>query len=144
LRPQYHLQTLDDLVAVAPQLILGGQQDFTDPQTGVFPPVAQGYGLHFKSVVTISEQLSFAAVQKGDIQINECYTTDPSIVTDNFVLLKDTKGLFPNYNPAPIVRDQLLNKAPVIATTLNALEPHLTTSVITGLIKQVTVDKISV
>jgi len=137
---QYNLKKMSDLSAVAGQLTLGGQQDFTDPQQGVFPPVATAYGLHFKKTVNISEQLGFGAVQKGDIQINECYTTDPAIVVNNFVLLQDDKNAFPLYNPAPIIRDSTLAKSPAIATFLNPLEMHLTTDSQTALIKQVAVD----
>jgi osmoprotectant transport system substrate-binding protein len=137
---QYNLTKMSDLVSVAGQLTLGGQQDFTDPQQGVFPPVATAYGLKFKKTVNITEQLSFGAVQKGDIQINECYTTDPAIVVNNFVLLQDDKSAFPLYNPAPIVRDSTLAKSSAIASTLNPLETHLTTESQTALIKQVAID----
>jgi osmoprotectant transport system substrate-binding protein len=137
---QYNLKKMSDLTPVAGQLTLGGQQDFTDPQQGVFPPVAAAYGLHFKNTVNISEQLSFGAVQKGDIQINECYTTDPAIVVNNFVLLQDDKSAFPLYNPAPIIRDSTLAKSSAIAATLNPLEMHLTTASQTALIKQVAID----
>ena len=137
---QYNLKKMSDLTPVAGQLTLGGQQDFTDPQQGVFPPVASAYGLHFKKTVNISEQLSFGAVQKGDIQINECYTTDPAIVVNNFVLLQDDKSAFPLYNPAPIIRDSTLAKSSAIAATLNPLEMHLTTASQTALIKQVAID----
>lgn len=137
---QYNLTKMSDLVPVAGQLALGGQQDFTDPQQGVFPPVATAYGLHFMKTVNITEPLGFGAVQKGDIQINECYTTDPAIVVNNFVLLQDDKSAFPLYNPAPIIRDSTLAKSSAIASTLNALESHLTTDSQTALIKQVAID----
>ena len=70
--------------------------------------------------------------------------TDPAIVTNNFVLLTDTKNAFPPYNPAPIIRDTVLSAHGDIATTLNGLESHLTTAKITQLIKQVSIDKKSV
>jgi glycine betaine/choline ABC-type transport system substrate-binding protein len=139
-----NIKTMSDLVPQASKLTLSGQQDFTDPQKGVFPPVEQAYGLHFKNVTNISEQLGFAAVQSGQVDINECYTTDPTIVVDSFVLLQDDKGAFPIYNPAPIVRDSVLNAHPDIATTLNPLETHLNTANITQMIKQVSIDKMSV
>jgi osmoprotectant transport system substrate-binding protein len=117
-------------------LRLGLQQD----AVSVYQPVDQAYGLKWKSTTYISEQLSFAAVTSGSIDINECYTTDPNIVVDNFVLLKDTKNVFPPYNPSPIVRDSTLAKSPAIQTTLDGLESHLTTASQTALIKKVSVD----
>lgn len=137
---RYNLKTLEDLAKVANQLTLAGQTDFTDPKNGVFPPVAQAYGITFKSTKTVDESLGFAAVTSGQVDVNECYTTDPHIVTNNFVLLQDSKSAFPAYNPSPLVRDPVLQKSPVIKDTLNALAPHLTTDKITKLIKQVTLD----
>lgn len=133
---KYHLATLADLVPVANQLTVAQQQDAAQ----ILAPVESAYGINFKSTTQISEPLSFAAVQHGDAQVNECYTTDPAIVVNNFVLLTDTKNAFPIYNPAPLVRDQLLTKSPAVATTLNPLETHLTTAKIVALIKKVSID----
>jgi osmoprotectant transport system permease protein len=121
-------------------LRLGLQQD----AVAVYKPVDTAYGLKWKSTTFISEQLSFTAVTSGSIDINECYTTDPSIVVDKFVLLTDTKNAFPPYNPAPIIRDSSLAKSSAIATALNGLESHLSTAEQTGLIKQVSVDHMDV
>jgi glycine betaine/choline ABC-type transport system substrate-binding protein len=134
---KYHLSSLDDLVAQSGKLVLATQDDGV---AAAEQPVEHGYNITFKSVVKISEQLSFGAVTKGDADLNVCYTTDPNIVTNNFVVLKDTKNVFPVYNPAPVVRDALLSKSAAIKTTLNPLASKLTTDEIVKLIKQVSVD----
>ena len=136
-----HLQTIDDLKPIADQLTLASQQDGID---AAVTPVENGYGIKFKNVVKISEQLGFDAVKKGDADLNVCYTTDPNIVTNNFAVLKDTKNVFPIYSPAPVVRDELLQKSPEIANILNALQSKLTTETMLGLIKQVSVGHKSV
>ncbi len=134
---KYNLTSLDDLVAQSGKLVLATQDDGV---AAAEQPVEKGYNITFKSVVKISEPLSFGAVTKGDADLNVCYTTDPSIVTNNFVVLKDTKNVFPVYNPAPVVRDSVLAKSPVIKTTLNALASKLTTDEIVKLIKLVSID----
>ncbi len=134
---KYHLSSLDDLVAQSGKLVLATQDDGV---AAAEQPVEKGYNVTFKSVVKITEQLSFGAVTKGDADLNVCYTTDPNIVTNNFVVLKDTKNVFPVYNPAPVVRDELLSKSPAIKATLNPLASKLTTDEIVKLIKQVSVD----
>lgn len=121
-------------------LRLGLQQD----AVSIYQPVDKAYGLTWKTTTFINESLSFEAVTKGSIDVNECYTTDPSIVQDSFVLLTDPKNAFPPYNPAPIVRDSTLAKSQDIATTLNGLESHLNTSEQTGLITKVSVNHQSV
>jgi osmoprotectant transport system permease protein len=125
---------------ISSTLKLGLQQD----AVSIYQPVDKAYGLKWKSTTFISESLSFAAVKSGDINVNECYTTDPSIVVDNFVLLQDTKNAFPPYNPSPIIRDSTLAKSSDIQTTLDALESHLTTASQTTLIKSVSLDHQSV
>ncbi|HET8524886.1 MAG TPA: glycine betaine ABC transporter substrate-binding protein [Thermomicrobiales bacterium] len=134
---KYQLTSLDDLAKVGGDLTIAAQQDGIE---AAVDPVEKGYGFTFKDVVQISEQLSFGAVEKGDVDLNVCYTTDPNIIVKDFVVLKDTKNVFPIYNPAPVVRDELLQKDPAIASILNQLQPHLTTDKMLDLIKQVSVD----
>jgi osmoprotectant transport system substrate-binding protein len=136
-----HLTSLDDVVPIADQLTLATQQDGME---AAVTPVQTAYNIKFKKVVQISEQLGFGAVEKGDADLNVCYTTDPNIIVKDFVVLKDTKNVFPIYNPAPVVRDELLQKAPGIADVLNPLQTKLTTDVMVGLIKQVSVDHTSI
>ncbi len=88
------------------------------------------YKFTFKKVVTYNEEgLTFPAVSSGAQDLNICYTTSAQIAKLNFVLLQDDKNAFPIYNPAPIVRDSVLQKSPQIATILNKLAPFLTTQV---------------
>jgi osmoprotectant transport system substrate-binding protein len=88
------------------------------------------YGFSFKKVVTYNEEgLTFPAVSSGAQDLNVCYTTSAQIAKLNFTLLQDDRNAFPIYNPAPIVRDSTLKKAPQIATALNKLAPFLTTQV---------------
>lgn len=134
---KYHLTSLSDLAPVASQLSLATPQDGIQAAE---MPVENGYNIHFKNVVQITEPLGFGAVSSGNADLNVCYTTDPAIVVNNFVVLKDPNNVFPIYNPAPIVRNSVLQKSSAIATTLNALEPKLTTSIMVGLIKQYAVD----
>jgi osmoprotectant transport system substrate-binding protein len=88
------------------------------------------YGFSFKKVVTYNEEgLTFPAVTSGAQDLNVCYTTSAQIAKLNFMLLQDDHNAFPIYNPAPIVRDATLQKAPQITTVLNKLAPFLTTQV---------------
>ena len=135
------LTSLDQLTTTGSNLTIASPQDGID---SAVTPVQTGYGFKFKSVTQISEPLGFSAVKQGSADLNVCYTTDPAIVVNNFVVLKDSKNVFPIYNPAPLVRDSVLQKSPAIATTLNALAPKLTTSAQVALIEQVAVEHKSV
>jgi osmoprotectant transport system substrate-binding protein len=134
---KFNLKSNADLAAQNGNLKIASQSDGVDAAVN---PVKSAYGVNFKEVVTLDEQLSFAAVNKGDVDLMVCYTTDPGIVTNNFVVLTDPKGVFPNYNPAPVVRNDLISKSSAVKDTLNPLAAKLTTADQVALIKQVSLD----
>jgi osmoprotectant transport system substrate-binding protein len=131
---KFNLKSNADLAAQSGNLKIASQSDGVDAAVN---PVKSAYNVTFKEVVTLDEQLSFAAVNKGDVDLMVCYTTDPGIVTNSFVVLTDPKGVFPNYNPAPVVRNDLLSKSSAVKDTLNPLATKLTTADQVALIKQV-------
>ncbi len=91
----------------------------------------------FKQTQTIDYALGFTAVSSGQAQFNVCYTTDGTVAQKNFIFLQDDKNGFPAFNPAPIVRNEVLAKYPDIPTILNPLAPKLTTDVSIQLQKEV-------
>ncbi len=140
---QLNVSKVSDLIPIAKNEIIATPPDGkSDPN--VLPGLATTYGITFKQEIVQDENVTFQTVQQGSADFNICYTTNGLISADNFVLLDDDKSLFPIYNPAPIVRDQLLKEVPGIAGVLNALAPKLTTAVITGLNAQVDVQNLSV
>lgn len=133
----HNITSISQLSSTASQLTIAIPPDGMQDKNAL-PSVESVYGFHFNAVNTFThEGDTFKAVINGQAQINMCYTTDPAITIDNFVLLTDDKNAFPFYNPAPIVRDATLNKAPQIASILNPLAPRLTTDVSVMLQRQV-------
>ncbi len=133
---------ISDLASKASTLTVATPPDGVQYGVGV---VKTTYGITFKKVVTYNEEgLTFPAVNTGTQDLNVCYTTSADIAKYKFVLLQDDKNAFPAYNPAPIVRDSVLQKSPQIATILNKLAPDLTTDVSQQLQSQVVNDGQSV
>lgn len=133
---------ISDLASKASTLTIATPPDGV--QYGV-DAVKTTYGFTFKKVVTYNEEgLTFPAVNTGTQDLNICYTTSADIAKYKFVLLQDDKNAFPIYNPAPIVRDSVLQKAPQIKDILNKLAPYLTTEVSQQLQSQVVNDGKSV
>jgi osmoprotectant transport system substrate-binding protein len=97
----------------------------------------------FKKTETVDYAVGFTAVANNRAQVNVCYTTDGTVTQQNFIFLMDDKHGFPEFNPAPIVRDAVLSKYPEIASILNPLAPKLTTDVSIMLQKQVADKKAS-
>ena len=70
------------------------------------------------------------------------YTTEgPLADKDKFTLLEDDKHVWPPYNLAPVVRDNILKANPDIADILNAISAKMDTESITALNAKVDVDK---
>jgi osmoprotectant transport system substrate-binding protein len=114
----------------------------TSPSDGVsfVDGLKSAYGLttkSFKQTKTVDYALGFQAVKSNQAQVTVCYTTDGSITQNGFVFLDDDKHGFPEFNPAPLVRNSVAQKYPDIAATLNPLAPDLTTDVSIQLQKQV-------
>ncbi len=106
-----------------------------------FDALKSTYGFstsNFKSVTKVAYAIGFAAVKSGSAQVTECYTTDGSVATQNFVFLTDDKHGFTEFHPAPIVRDYVLTADPGIAAALNPMAPLMTTAVNVMLQMQVT------
>jgi osmoprotectant transport system substrate-binding protein len=134
--------TLSQLAPKVSQLTLATQSD------GVtfFDDLKSTYGFDtstFKAEKKIDYSIGFAAVKSGAAQVTECYTTDGSVTTQNFIFLTDDKHGFPEFHPAPIVRDSVLQSDPGIANALNPLAQDLTTDVSISLQQQVTAKKAS-
>lgn len=137
-----NVTTISQLAPMVSQVTLASPSDgiaFIDGLKPVYGFSTQS----FKSVSKVDYAIGFSAVAHGQAQFNVCYTTDGTVKTQNFIFLTDDKNGFPQFNPAPIVRDSVLQKYPDIPKILNPLAPYLTTDVSIQLQQQVASDKTS-
>jgi len=133
---QLGITTLSQLAPKVSQLTLATQSD------GVtfFDDLKATYNFDttsFKALKKVDYAIGFAAVKSGAADLTECYTTDGSVTTQGFVFLTDDKHGFPEFHPAPIVRDSVLQSDPGIKAALNPLAQYLTTDVSIMLQQQV-------
>ena len=120
--------TISQLVPKVSTLVLASPSDGIDFVDGL--KTAYGFDTtSFKTTQKVDYSIGFQAVNSDAAQMAVCYTTDGSVTTQNFIFLQDDKNGFPQFHPAPIVRNDVLKKYPDIATILNPLAPKLTTEV---------------
>jgi osmoprotectant transport system substrate-binding protein len=140
---KYRLSKLSDLAALNNQLVLGGPPEC--PQRPFcLMGLTQTYGLQFKDFKALDAggPLTVAALEGNQIDVAVLFTTDAVIEAKGFVLLQDDKKLQLADNIAPVVRNELLNKAPAdFKTLVNGVSAKITTQEITGLNKKVGLDK---
>jgi osmoprotectant transport system substrate-binding protein len=138
-----NLKKLSDLVPVAPTMTLGGP-----PECPTRPFCALGlknvYGITFKDFKPLDTggPLTITALEGKQIDVGLLFTSDPSIVAKNFVLLEDDKHLQLADNIAPVVRNALLQKDDgTLKRLLNSISGKLTQAELNDMNKQVAVDK---
>jgi osmoprotectant transport system substrate-binding protein len=138
---KFKLAKLSDVQPVAGQMVFGGP-----PECPQRPFCLQGlmqtYGLNFKDFkpLDVGGPLTVAALDSGDIDIGELFTTDPNITLKNYVLLDDDKHLQLADNIAPVVRNQILTQGADLKTLANSVTSKLTTADLTDMNKQVGID----
>lgn len=120
------IKTLSDLAPKVKDLTLATQSDgvtFIDGLKTQYGFTTQS----FKAEKKVDYAIGFSAIKSGDVAVTECYTTDGSVTSGGNIFLTDDKHGFPEFHPAPIVRDSVLQSNPDIKDILNKLAPKLTT-----------------
>lgn len=128
--------TLADLSDAAPDLVIGGSPEFQTRHQGLVGLKSE-YGLEFKSFKALDAggPLTQAALKKNAVQAADLFTTDPTIIKEKFVVLKDPKNLFGFANVTPLVHKSDLSQEGVDA--LNAVSAKLDTKTLLDLDSQV-------
>ncbi len=122
---QYNLRTMSDLPGVASELIMIGPPEFDQREDGL-PGIMAVYGdFQLKAYLPVEKGLRYKGLVEGDAQIVVAFGTDGEISAYNLVVLEDDKGMFPPYQVAPVLRQEVLDANPEIKDLLNALTAKL-------------------
>lgn len=78
------------------------------------------YGLKF-DVKSLEPALRYQAINNGDVNVVDAYSTDSELAQYDLVILKDDKKLFPPYQGAPLMTEETLEKYPELEGILNKL-----------------------
>ncbi|MTH54756.1 ABC transporter permease subunit [Bacillus mangrovi] len=122
---QYDLKTMSDLKQVQQNMKAGFTLEFSDRQDG-YKGIQELYGIQFPNLKTMEPTLRYSAIEKGEVNLIDAYSTDSELAQYNLVTLEDDKGLFPPYQGAPLVREETLEEYPEIEETLNKLSGKIT------------------
>jgi osmoprotectant transport system substrate-binding protein len=127
--------------SIASQLTLGGPPECPN-RPFCIPGLKTTYGAEFKLFLPldVGGPLSLSAVKTGLVDVSVLFTSDPSIQVNDLVLLEDDKHLQKADNLVPVVRNDLLAKAPGLGDLINPFMAKLTQAALTDMNKQVTVD----
>ena len=138
---EYGITNISQLQENADKLRFCSQGEFDEREDGI-PGLTKLYGpFNWKSSKIYDNGLKFEVVEKDEADAAPAYTTEGRLTeTDKFVLLEDDKHMWPPYNLAPIVRNEVLEQYPEIADVLNKVSKALGTETVTELNAKVDID----
>lgn len=139
---KYGIKTISDLQANAAKLRFASQGEFDYREDGI-PALTKVYGeFNWLSSKVYDNALKYAVLDEDKADVAPAYTTEGQLVNkDKYTLLVDDKGVWPPYNLAPIVRDDVLDEHTELAELLIKISSTFTTDNITSLNAKVDVDK---
>ncbi|MFC1533519.1 glycine betaine ABC transporter substrate-binding protein [Thermodesulfobacteriota bacterium] len=110
------------------KLVIGVNAEFWERPDG-FKPLMKLYGftVPYDKVKKMDSGIVYKALKEKQVDVSMGFATDGRISAFGFVNLNDDKSYFPIYNPAPVIRSEVLNKYPEIRGILKPVAENLTT-----------------
>ncbi len=104
-----------------PELTGGFSYEFLKREDG-WEALAQRYGLSF-TPFGMEHGLAYEALESGQIDFTDAYTTDAKIEKFGLVILEDNLKFFPSYRAVPLLRKDLAQElAPLLAPLVNSID----------------------
>lgn len=116
--------TISDLAAHADELRVGVSHEFLNRKDG-WPGLSRRYSLEVASVRGMEHGLAYAAINHGEIDLIDAYSTDGKLLRYRLRVLEDDRGYFPHYHAAPVVRAETLRRHPELGPLLERLALRL-------------------
>lgn len=120
---EHNLETIEDLRDIGefvystyPDNVSGGQG---------YDAIVEAYDLPNMQLQTLNIGLNYQALDNGEIDAADVFTTDPQLLRSDLVVLKDTLNLFGFQNVVPCIRTDVLEQVggdvPEMLNTINSL-----------------------
>lgn len=103
-----------------PQLRAGFSLEFMNREDG-WPGIREYYGLSFAAVRGMEHGLAYTAIDSGEVDLIDAYSTDGKLLKYHLRVLQDDRRFFPPYQAAPLVREDTLRRLPELHQVLDML-----------------------
>ncbi len=103
-----------------PDIAIAFSHEFMNRPDGL-PGLKQHYSLVFGTVRGMEHGLVYKAIESGEVDLTDAYSTDGKLAEYQLAQLEDDKGFFPPYFAAPVVRKQFLQAHPEVEQVLRQL-----------------------
>lgn len=137
---QHHLAQVPDLKGVG-RFTLGAPPEFKTRFTGLVG-MKQVYGITNVNFKPLAIGLQYKALDAGQIQVANVFTTDGQLQRGSYTILKDPKNMFGFENVVPIFSKKVIDaEGPAFSETINAVSAKLTVPAMQQMNAAVDVDK---
>jgi osmoprotectant transport system permease protein len=116
---ELNVSKISDLVR-HPKLKFGFSEEFRNRQDG-WPGLKENYNLPHRFVRGLDHDIAYRALESGDIDVTDLYSTDAEIGYYELITLEDDAGYFPRYDGVVLYRLDDVSKNEGIATVIAAL-----------------------
>jgi osmoprotectant transport system permease protein len=111
------ITSLEDMIALAPQLTLGGDPEFFERPEWI--AVREAYGLRVGETRNFSPTFMYNALRSGEADAISAYTSDGRIAADKLVVLEDPREALPSYDAMLMMSPRIADNEDIAA----ALQP---------------------
>ncbi|WP_217971819.1 ABC transporter permease/substrate-binding protein [Staphylococcus xylosus] len=137
---KHNIKTIGDLNKVSDEIKPGFTLEFNDRDDG-YPAVKKAYDLDVGDVKTMEPKLRYQAIENGDINLIDAYSTDAELKQYDMIVLEDDKHVFPPYQGAPMFKTSYLKEHSEIKKPLNRLAGKISDEDMQAMNYDVTVKK---
>jgi osmoprotectant transport system substrate-binding protein len=119
---------------------LGGPPEFAT-RSQALPGLEKEYGIK-PTFRPVPIEASYNALENGQVQVQDVFTTDGQLLGGKFKVLQDPKHVFGFQNVAPVVKQSVLSQqGPEFEEAVNKVSKLLTIPAIQQMNKAVSVEK---
>lgn len=121
----YSLTTFSDLLTYSNPLIFGAEPDFFEREDG-YQLLVDKHGFNFKHSIDLDIGLKYQAIDEGQIDAMNVFTTDGQLSVANVVVLEDDLQIYPSYMAGLVARTEVLEQYLELKAVLTQLEDIFT------------------
>lgn len=134
------INTVSDLVKHSSAFEFGAEFDFFE-RPDAYQGLIKTYPLQFKKLHEMDINLRYKAIEDGQVNAIDAFTTDAQIDALNLHVLIDDKQFFPDYKAGIVIRQAVLDQHPQLSPLLSQLNQRINTKTMREMNYAVEIDK---
>ncbi len=132
---EFGLSNLSSLFEHSAEITLAAPPEFEERTPFGLAGFSEIYGAEFAEFVPLAPADIPAALESGEVDCGNIFSTTPAIQTEGFIALEDDLSIVSNEAVLPLVRSEIVT--PELTAALDAVNADLDTETLTALLAQV-------